>query len=80
MDSQYWSDWAGKFQRGHFTPVVLTILDALEPLKMVLAQGMLAFSPFIASTGKSSWIAFASMLEDPNESDMFRDYLRRGDA
>jgi len=80
MDSQYWSDWAVKFQRGHFTPVVLTILDAFDPLKLVLAQGMLAFSPFIAPSGKSSWVAFAAMLEDPHESESFRDYLRRGES
>lgn len=77
MDSHYWSDWSGKFQRGHLTLVILSILDGIGPLKSVLAQGMLAFSPFIGSPGQSSWVAFAEMMEDPGVSRSFADYLRQ---
>ena len=77
MDSHYWSDWSGKFQRGHLTPVILALLDGVGPLRSVLAQGMLAFSPFIATQGHSSWVAFAEMMEDPGASRAFSDFLRQ---
>jgi hypothetical protein len=80
MESHLWSDWSGKFQQGHFTTVILAMLEGGGPIKSLIAQGMLAFSPFIASTHLSSWTAFAELLEDPDSSRTFADYLRRGDA
>jgi hypothetical protein len=77
MDSHYWSDWMGKFQRGHFTSVILALLDGGGPLKMILAQGMLAFTPFLGVSEDSSWQAFAEMLEDPASSRLFAAYLHQ---
>jgi hypothetical protein len=56
------------------------MLEGGGPIKSLIAQGMFAFSPFIASTHLSSWTAFAELLEDPDSSRTFADYLRRGDA
>jgi hypothetical protein len=76
MESHLWSDWSGKFQRAHFPTVILAMLEGGGPFKSIIAQGMLAFSPFIGSNQQSSWSAFAEMLEDQDSSRSFADYLR----
>jgi hypothetical protein len=52
------------------------MLEGGGPFKAVIAQGMLAFSPFIGSNHQSSWSAFAEMLECQESSRSFADYLR----
>jgi len=52
------------------------MLEGGGPFKSIIAQGMLAFSPFIGSNQQSSWSAFAEMLEDQDSSRSFADYLR----
>lgn len=77
MNSDYWSDWMGKFQRGHLTSIMLPVLDGAGPLNALLAQGMLAFAPLIQPKMHSAWIAFAEMLEDPASSRQFADQIRQ---
>lgn len=76
MESHLWSDWSGKFQRANFTTVILAMLEGGGPFRSLIAQGMLAVSPFIGSTHQSSWAAFAEMLEDRDTSRAFAAFLR----
>jgi len=77
MNSDYWSGWMGKFQRGHLTSIILPVLDGAGPLKALLAQGMLAVTPLIHPNEHSAWIAFAELLEDPVCSRQFADLIRQ---
>lgn len=45
-------------------------------MKVLLAQFMLAGSPFTSTGARSQWRAAAEMLEDQEESRTFADYLR----
>ncbi len=56
---------------------MLPVLDGAGPLKALLAQGMLAFTPLIHPNQHSAWIAFAEMLEDPVSSQQFADKIRQ---
>jgi len=67
----------GKLQRRHLTSIVLPVLDGVGPLKVLLAQGMLAVSPLIDQKGHSEWVAFAEMLEDPLGSRQFAEWIRQ---
>lgn len=77
MSSDDWSGWTGKFQRGHLTSIVLSLMEGMGPLRIILAQGMLAFSPFFGRGVDSSWTAFAEILEDPEKSRTFAEHLRQ---
>ena len=77
MNSDHWSGWMGKLQRRHLTSIVLPVLDGAGPLKVLLAQGMLAVSPLIDQKGHSEWVAFAEMLEDPVSSRQFAEMMRQ---
>ena len=77
MNSDHWSGWMGKLQRRHLTSIVLPVLDGAGPIKVLLAQGMLAVSPLIDQKGHSEWVAFAEMLEDPVSSRQFAEMMRQ---
>jgi len=77
MNSDHWSGWVGKLQRRHLTSIVLPVLDGAGPIKVLLAQGMLAVSPLIDQKGHSEWVAFAEMLEDPVSSRQFAEMMRQ---
>lgn len=77
MNSHYKSQWLERIQHGNFSPIILAILDGVGPLKSVLAQGMLAFSPFLGSSVKNSWVALAEMMEDPSTSRVLSDDLHQ---
>jgi len=52
-------------------------MEGMGPLRIILAQGMLAFSPFFGRGVDSSWTAFAEILEDPEKSRTFAEHLRQ---
>ena len=78
MEFRYWPEWLEEIQRVHLTPLILTLLDGTGPLKSLVAQGMLAFSPLLGGGAHPAWTAFAETLEDPSSSRSFADYLRQG--
>lgn len=77
MDSMNWSRWTDLFRQFHLTTPVLTLLEGGGPLRPILAQAMLAISPFVGSPAVSSWNAFAEMLEDASASRSFAQCLRQ---
>ena len=62
-------------RRGGLTLPVLTLLEDGGVFRSIIAQGMLAVSPF-ASSASESWRAFAEMLEDPVATQAFARHLR----
>jgi hypothetical protein len=76
MDRSFWNQWAHSLQRFHLRDFSLVILDGAGPMKVLLAQFMLAGSPFTSTGARSQWRAAAEMLEDQEESRTFADYLR----
>jgi len=77
MDPIIWSRWTDTLRQFHITSPILTLLEGGGPLKVILAQGMLALSPFVGSSAETSWKTFAEMLEDPDTSRTFADHLRQ---
>ena len=76
MDPKYWSQWSDALRRGHFTSPVLVLLEGGGAFRSIIAQGMLAVIPFVGSLSPS-WNAFAEMLEDPDFTMAFAEYLRK---
>ena len=76
MDRSFWNKWAQSLQRFHLRDFSLAVLDGAGPVKLLLAQFMLAGIPFMPSGTRSQWQAAAEMLEDAEESRTFADYLR----
>ena len=74
MQHTYWSTWDAKLRQVRLKDLALVILEGSGPLRGVLAQGMLATLPFFDQS--PSVKAFAEMLEDPESSGSFANYLR----
>lgn len=79
QERSFWFSWA-KFlhQKGLAEPAA-TLLEALNPLRIVLAQFVYAGQPFLPG-GKhiAEWDALAGMLENQEESRKFAAFLRKG--
>lgn len=56
--------------------ITLAILEGAGPLKLVIAQILLAGMPFIDQKGNGQWRAAAEMLEDSKVSAEFASFLR----
>jgi hypothetical protein len=78
MEQMYWSEWAQKLRHGNMTSVALALLEGAGPVKYIVSQGVLAFLPFLDNPSGGSWKAFASMMENPDESRCFAEFLRGG--
>jgi hypothetical protein len=76
MNRSFWHQWAQSLQRYHLRGLSLVLLEGTGPLKIVLAQFMLAGIPFASSVSKARWEAAAEMLEDRDESRTFAAFLR----
>ena len=77
MEQSFWSSWAQTLQRLKLTGIFLPLLEGAGPIRVVLAQLMLAGIPFTSSTSKPQWVAAAEMLEDGDKSRHFAEFLRR---
>ena len=75
MNPQNWSFWSGALRRAHLVSPVLTLLEGGGAFRSIIAQGMLAVTPFIGTT-TTSWRAFAEMLEDSDATHAFVEHLR----
>jgi hypothetical protein len=73
----FWSQWARKLQRWGVDQFAAFLLDAAGPLRVLLAQLMVAGSPFFVSRNTQEWQALENLLEDPKESSSFASYLRQ---
>jgi hypothetical protein len=76
MEQFFWSNWAQTLQRLKLTGIFLPLLEGAGPIRVILAQLMLAGIPFASSSSKTQWMAAAEMLEDGEESRHFAEYLR----
>jgi len=79
MDPQFWSVWKEQLRRGRLTEPVLILLEGVGAFRSVIAQLMLAVSPFTGSAAES-WMSFAQMLEDPKSTRAFIEHLREEGA
>ena len=77
MDSVNWSRWTTIFRRFRITAPLLFLLEDGGALRSILAQGMLALSPFLTTTSDHPWSAFAEMLDDPDASLSFAEHVRK---
>jgi hypothetical protein len=76
----FWSLWARKLQRWGIDQFAALLLDAAGPLKVLLAQVIVAGSPFFISRNNQEWQALEHLLEDPQESSSFASFLRQEDG
>lgn len=76
MDRSYWTGWARTLQRLRMKGITLALLDGAGPLKLVIAQLILAGTPFLDRAGSDQWQAAAEMLEDSKTSSDFASFLR----
>lgn len=75
IEHPQWKNWAQTLQQKKLTGIAITLLEGSGPMKMFLSQIMLSISPLINQGSDSQWHSFARMLEDPQESKFFMDYL-----
>lgn len=74
----YWEKWAQTLQQRHLSGLALTLLEGVEPVKMILSQTLLGVSILMDNENRSSVRAFAETLEDPLASRSFASFLRTG--
>jgi hypothetical protein len=74
----YWEKWAQTLQQRHLSGVVLTLLEGVDPLKMVISQTLLGASVLMDNEKRTSLRTFAETLEDPLASRSFASFLRTG--
>ena len=53
----------GKSRQDSLTAIVKDIFEGFGPLKWLLSQGMLAFSPFLEGNARTHWESAAQDLE-----------------
>lgn len=76
IDPNYADLWAAKLKKTGLTGLALTLIEGLSPIRYLVAQCVLAATPFISSESQESWSRFASMLENSAESREFAGTLR----
>jgi len=54
----------GKYRRDNLIGIVQDLFEGFGPLKWLLSQGMLAFSPFLSGNARSTWDTIARDLEN----------------
>lgn len=74
-----WKHWADTIHRWGVQDVVATLLEALGPLNLVGAQVVYLGQPFLNLLLPEEQVnAFASLLDDPEETRAFTHLLRDG--
>ena len=71
MSQELWAQWAQKLQQNPLKGFILVFLEGSGPLKVILAQVMLAGTPFVGASAALRWQAIAEMLEDDAASREF---------
>lgn len=77
MDRTLWLKWKDKINARGLNVIALTVLDGAGPIRFLLSQCILGLTPFLSLNDDSSWKAFADLLEDPQESKSFAEFLRQ---
>jgi hypothetical protein len=75
MNTLHESDWnklAHFLQQNHLLTPILFLLETALPLKLVLSQSIYLSEPYIRN---NAWSEFARILEDPNKSTEFVNFL-----
>ncbi len=76
---RYWTAWAQSLHNRGIKDLAATLLDALGPLRLLLAQVLFAGLPFLdrQNGDNSQWQAFVKVLENPELSRSFTTFLRK---
>ncbi|NPV57072.1 MAG: hypothetical protein HPY76_10445 [Anaerolineae bacterium] len=78
MDSNYWSIWARFLRRWGLQQPVTALLESSGSLTSLAAQLVYLSQPlFAAPENLPAWQSLASMLENPQQSQTFANYLRQ---
>jgi hypothetical protein len=80
MEHLYRSDWSIKIQGKTFSGILAALLEGAGPARYLLSQGLLACLPLVGSRHGGKLEALAEMLEDPEETRAFADFLRGGNG
>jgi hypothetical protein len=75
QERSYWPVWVQFLHRWGMEGTASALLEAAAPLAVVLAQVVYAGGPLVGK--QQQWHALAQMLEDPQGSRSFIDYLRQ---
>ena len=77
MDKQYpSSDWIETVKRRGHAPLLLTLLDVIEPIALALAQGLWAAQPLSGLWhGRQAVRELAEWLEEPDGVEQLRQRL-----
>jgi hypothetical protein len=81
MDAEQhiWQVWAHSLHRWGVNEVAAAFLEAGGPLNLVLAQGIYLVQPLFSSfASKNHLETLARVLEEPEETQSFVNYLREG--
>jgi hypothetical protein len=74
-----WQVWARSLHRWGLKEVAATFLEAGGPLNLVLAQGIYLVQPLFSSLASKNHLeTLADVLEEPEETRSFVNYLREG--
>lgn len=74
-----WKNWADALHRWGMQEVVATLLEAIGPLNFIGAQVIYLGQPILNTLLPEEQIdAFAELLDNPEETRAFTDYLRQG--
>lgn len=78
MHSNYWSTWAQFLRRWGLKQPAAALLETSSPLASLAAQLVYLSQPLLARPESlPAWHSLGSMLEDPQESRFFAEFLRQ---
>ena len=77
----YWSSWAQSLNRRGLNETAATILEALGPLNILLAQAAYLGQPFFKGLfpGEKEYDSLLNLLEDPQQCTEFIAFLEERD-
>jgi hypothetical protein len=79
INPHIWQSWADTLYRWGAQEVVATLLEAFGPLNLVGAQVVYFGQPFLRMLLPEDHVnAFASLLDNPQETQAFTHFLRYG--
>lgn len=79
-NQQIWQNWADILHRWGVEEVMATLLEAVGPLNFIGAQIIYVGQPLLNSIlPEDHVIAFADLLDNPEETRAFTRFLRQGE-
>lgn len=75
---KFWRIWADNLQRWGLDELAAGLLEAVEPVGLILAQVVYFSQPFFPSSSQAQFRAFSALLEDRTEARSFINLLREG--